>query len=364
MRVLYLFDGLARGGRERRFVQLIKGLNKRGYYDLYLINTRNIIEYKEIFNYNIHIEFIDRHKRDFLKSLIERINEISPDIVQPWIDVSAAHLDLVYFFLKRRPIYISSFIADCNYSRHSILSKIVMRIAYWLSDYVISNSEAGLDNYKVKGHKRVCIHNGFDFDRLKNVGLNSNIKKELGITTRYIVSMIARMQNNKDFSMYIYAAINILQKRRDVTFLAVGSGPMEEKWRKEVPSQFKNKIIFTGRRDDVDEILNVTDVSVLCSNAQIHGEGISNTILESMASGVPVIATIGGGTIEIVDETTGFLILPKDINDLEEKINLLLDNSDLRENMGKASEYKIKKYFSLEYTTSQYINLYNKSINK
>lgn len=56
MRILYLFDGLVRGGRERRFVQLIKGLNKVGYNDLYLINTRNIIEYTEIYNYNINID--------------------------------------------------------------------------------------------------------------------------------------------------------------------------------------------------------------------------------------------------------------------------------------------------------------------
>lgn len=216
-----------------------------------------------------------------------------------------------------------------------------MRIAYWLSTYVISNSEAGLNNYKVKGHKRVCIHNGYDFERQKGIGVN-NIKEELGINTKYIVSMIARMQNNKDFSMYIKAAINILKNRDDVTFLAVGSGPMEDKWRKEVPEDFCDRIIFTGRRDDIDEILNITNISVLCSNANIHGEGISNSILESMASGVAVIATSGGGTAEIVDKSTGFLIPPKDINSLIKYINLLLDNDDLREKMSKASRNKIK----------------------
>lgn len=358
-----MFDGLARGGRERRFVQLVKGLNKFGYTDLFLINTRNIIEYREILDYSIHVEFIDRHKKNFYFKLLKRINEIRPDIVQPWIDVNAAHLDLVYYFLKKRPVYISSFIADCNYVKHSFVSKVAMRIAYKLSNYVISNSKAGLDNYCVKGNKRVCIYNGYDFERLNKIG-KKDIRKELGIATKYVVSMIARMQTNKDFSMYIQSAIKILSRRNDVTFLAVGGGPMQAVLQKEVPIDLKNKIIFTGNRDDVDEIYHITDISVLCSNASVHGEGISNTILESMAFGIPVVATNGGGTVEIVDNSTGFLILPKDIDSLSEKISFLLDNKDLRIKMGKAAEYKIKNCFSLEYMTKQYIDLYNKSIKK
>lgn len=358
MRILFMFDGLGRGGRERRFVQLVKGLNEAGYKDLYLINTRDIVEYKEILDYDIHIEFMDRHKKSFFMKLIRRINMIQPDVIQPWIDVNAAHLDIAYCFLKHKPVYISSFIADCNYFKHSLWSKIAMRISYWLSRYVISNSEAGLDSYGVKGKKRVCIHNGFDFDRLKNLKGNK-VKDELSIKTRFVVSMIARMQNNKDFSTFIKAAKKILEVRDDVTFLAVGDGPMESLWKKEVPHDLKNKIIFTGKRDDVDDILHVTDISVLCSNAETHGEGISNTILESMASGIPVIATRGGGTSEIVLENeTGFLITPKCDEELAIKIEQLLDSDTLRMNMGMNSYQRIKKYFSLGYSTEQYLKIY------
>lgn len=354
-----MFDGLVRGGRERRFVQLVKGLNNAGHNDLYLINTRDIIEYKEIFNYNINVYFLDRHKKGFYFSLIKQINTIKPDIVQPWIDVNAAQLNIVYWFLRRKPFYISSFIADCNYRKHSFISKLAMRIAYILSDFVISNSEAGLDNYRVNKTKRICIHNGYDFERLKTVG-KKNYRKKYNISSKYIVAMIARMQNNKDFSMYINAAAMVLADRNDVTFFAVGSGPMENTWRKEVPPIYKDRIIFTGRIDDVDELLRITNISVLCSNASVHGEGISNSVLESMAMGIPVIATNGGGTAEIIDNSTGFLINPKDVKSLAERINLLLDNEFLRLKMGEASKIKIRKYFSLECTTKQYIDLYNK----
>ena len=134
---------------------------------------------------------------------------------------------------------------------------------------------------------------------------------------------------------------------------------MESAWKKEVPVNLTSHIVFTGRRDDVDEILHISDISVLCSNPETHGEGISNSILESMASGVPVIATIGGGTAEIVDNNvTGYLIKPKDIDDLSKKIVYLLENEKLRHKMGKSSRDKIEKYYSLEYMTEQYVNLY------
>lgn len=359
MRILFMFDGLGCGGRERRFVQLIKGLNKNEYNDLYLINTRNIIEYEEIFDYNIHIELINRHKKGFYYSFIKRINEIKPDVIQPWTDVNALHLDIAYFFLQKKPIYISSFIADCNYFKHSLWSKCAMRVAYWLSRYVISNSVAGLNSYKVTDQeKRICIHNGFDFERLLHLQ-KCNIKKELKIETKFIVSMIARMVDNKDFPMYIKAAHEVLKQRDDVTFLAVGTGPLEKTFREEVPVEIMNKVIFTGRRNDIDNILHVTDISVLCTNSEIHGEGISNTILESMASSVPVIATVGGGTSEIVDDgKTGFLIPSKNHIVLSQKIMYLLNNDGIRKQMGKVSEDKIRKEFSLETTTKQYIDLY------
>lgn len=359
MRILFMFDGLGRGGRERRFVQLIKGLNKAGFTDLFLINTRNIIEYQDISNYDIQIEYINRKTIKGILSIINQINEIKPDIIQPWTDVNAAILNIAYPFLKKRPTYISSFIADCNYSKHPLWSKIAMRIAYYLSTYIVSNSLAGFNSYKVKGKKCYCIYNGFDFDRLKSVP-NENLKHELNIKTQYTISMIARMKNNKDFSMYIKAADIILKQRNDITFLAVGTGPMEQEWEKEVPDQFKDKIIFTGQRNDVDDILRITDISVLCTNSEIHGEGISNTILESMAFGIPVIATIGGGTAEIIkDKETGILIPPKDYEALSHEILNLLDNTMQRERMGKAAQKRIIEKFSLESMTHQYINIYS-----
>ena len=131
MRILFLIDGLGSGGMQRRFVQLVKGLNEAGYTDLYLINTRDIVGYTEIFDYSINYEFMDRKKLGFAFKFVFRVREINPDIIQPRIDISAAWTNIAYYFCKKKPIYIGAFIADCNYFKHALWSKIVMRWAYF-----------------------------------------------------------------------------------------------------------------------------------------------------------------------------------------------------------------------------------------
>lgn len=358
MRILFLIDGLGRGGMQRRFVQLVKGLNEHGYTDLFLINTRDIWDYKEILGYDIRREFMDRRARGFIFRFINRVKEIKPDIIQPWSDVDAAYANIAYCFCKKKPAYVSAFIADCNYFKHDAKSKVVMRWAYWLSRYVVSNSVKGLESYKVPQGKRKCIHNGFDFDRL-GWHSDADIRKELGISTRFVVSMLARMQPNKDYPTYIRAACMVLAQRNDVTFLAVGGGELEEEYKAMVPIEHARRIIFTGKRDDIEAVLRASDLSVLCTNANRHGEGVSNSILEAMAFSLPVIATAGGGTAEIIDDgETGFIITPADSTALSEKVQALLNNDELRRRMGIASFEKIKNEFSLGYATQQYIDLY------
>ena len=84
-----------------------------------------------------------------------------------------------------------------------------------------------------------------------------------------------------------------------------------------------------GRQSDVESIINISNICVLTTNVKIHGEGISNSILEYMAMGKPVIASCGGGTNEIVeDAVTGFLISPLSPRELAEKIEILIDNPE------------------------------------
>jgi len=114
-------------------------------------------------------------------------------------------------------------------------------------------------------------------------------------------------------------------------------------------------------RNDIDAIIKISDIGVLCNNPLYGEEGLSNSLIEFMAFGKPVIATKGGGTNELISNyETGFLIEPQNPVELASKINLLLNNRTLFTNIGQNAKMSIQTKFSLDKMTDTYIQLYNK----
>ena len=89
-------------------------------------------------------------------------------------------------------------------------------------------------------------------------------------------------------------------------------------------------------------------------------EGLPRTVLEAMASGLPVVASCVDGTPEVVKESlTGFLVNPDDIDSYINKLEVLIKDKNLRIKMGKDGREKVKKYFSYNNIIKKTINLYN-----
>jgi glycosyltransferase involved in cell wall biosynthesis len=170
--------------------------------------------------------------------------------------------------------------------------------------------------------------------------------------------MVAGFRYHKDYDSLIEAALSILVWRDDVTFVCVGDGPEFERVKRRAGGN--NKIIFTGRRNDVESLVDLFDIGILLTDLDKHGEGISNSIMEYMALRKPVIATDGGGTKELVTEgETGFLIPQKSPSLLAEKIDELLNDDKLRELMGAKGEQKIREEFSIAKMIRGHVSLYN-----
>lgn len=96
--------------------------------------------------------------------------------------------------------------------------------------------------------------------------------------------------------------------------------------------------------DEVLQRLQVSDIMVLSS----HEEGISNAVLEAMASGLPVVTTSVGGMTEVItDGVEGFVVPPRDIEALQQSLDLLVQDAELRHRMGQAARQRVEKEFSL-----------------
>lgn len=359
MRISFILDTFGGGGKERRCLQLIQGLNREGYRDIQVIIVNDTVRYPALFETQAEICILDRKTKNL--NILQTRNELKnlfqvfkPEIVQSWGWISS------FLSISLKPSFkyklIGSFVADVFGTRALSLKALYP----FFCDKVVGNSQAGLYAYKVPRKKSVLIYNGFNEKRFDTQVDKKGKKDELEIMTPYVVAMIATFWKTKDWRCYLLSAKKIIEQRDDITFLAIGDGPDWEMCNSLIENGEKQRILMLGRRSDTDEILQICDITILVSSL---GEGVSNSIVESMAFGVPVIATNSGGTPEIVkDGINGILLNNNDVTELVEKINYLINNTIIRKEMGENASKTIKESFSLRAMTQKYINLYKSLI--
>lgn len=361
MKVLLLIDSLVSGGRERRLVGLIKRLKDLPDFEMMLVLFSNKIHYKEIHNYGIPIIVLERKpKRNPLVfyRLFKICQEWRPNLLHSWGIMSAIWAIPSSILLRIKLINGNIYDAPTNMP---FFDKRLFRARFTFpfSAVVVGNSKSGLEVYHVPKSKGICVYNGFDFDRLLNVSEENAVREKFGIKTKKVVGMVGAFFDRKDYNTFLKAAIIVLKERKDVTFVSVGDGPNLKECKELVPPQLSPYCIFTGSQTDVESIINVFDIGVLSTNSMVHGEGISNSLLEYMAFEKPVIASKGGGTHEIVlDKETGILVPPFSAETMAGQINYLLENPKEAEGMGQKGKKRIYEKFNLSKMTEVYVELY------
>jgi len=351
-------DSMKFGGKERRMAELLKVLPERNIHaELVLFKTPPP---KIPYGINVKIQIINRWvKKDpfIFFRLFAICKKFRPDIIHSWGSMPSVYAFPICKLLNIK--LINAMITNANTPRFLSSEWIRSKLTFPFSDIIVSNSLAGLKAYNVLKGKSFCIYNGFNFDRIKNLKSQKNIREKFNITTEHIVGMAAIFDLKKDYNTYFNAALKILKKRNDVTFLAIGGGELLESFKYKPEYQNKN-IVFTGDQHDVESIISILSIGVLCSNFKVHKEGISNSLLEYLALGIPVIATYGGGTNEIIiNNKNGFLIEPYDVDALANKIQLLLNEPHLCKKFAANGKEMINKNFSIERMVNKTIEIYN-----
>lgn len=359
MRIIHFIESLRSGGKERQLVELLKGLVNTPGIENELIVMSDDIHYSYIDELGIPIHrLLRKSRRDpsvFLR-LYQLLKKREPDILHSWGAMCSIYalpsskllpIKFINGFLRSAPPSLS--IRNMGWRR--------AKLTFPFSHAIVANSQAGLDAYQAPPHKSFCIHNGFDFTRIKNLPEKETIRKKYNIKSRYIVGMVATFSPNKDYATFFRAALKILANRADITFVMIGDGSTRASLQSQIPHEFHEKFCFLGRLKQVEEVINLFNIGVLAT----YTEGISNTIMEYMALAKPVIATNCGGNQEIViNGVTGFLVPCADADTLAINISILLDNEDLAREFGQAGQQRLHENFSLEQLTQKHIALYNK----
>lgn len=232
------------------------------------------------------------------------------------------------------------------------------------SDRIFAVSKAVLDNFGIYGgdlSKSQVFYNGIDLDlfapNLNNNGrANFALKREFSIPEEAkVVTHIARVDPNKGQEALVYAAELVLKVEPSVYFLLVGDnntlrfqGYKDRVLKIIRERNLKDRVIFAGRRDNIQDIINISDVIVLNSIYEAH----PGVICESSACGKPVVASKVGGIPELVkDGVTGCLVPPQDVKALTDSLLHLLSDTGCRENMGLMGRKYMEESFNINYLT-------------
>ena len=206
------------------------------------------------------------------------------------------------------------------------------------------------------------IHNGIDPKRFTRA--NKNQKNQ---NADFIVGTIGHLAPIKGHDIFIRAAFNILQKRRNVRFIIVGEDKSRSgENRREIESliaslNLQSNVEISGWTNDVRPFLQKFDLFVSAARSEPFGL----VILEAMAARIPVIATRSEGATEIIeDETSGILIPPENHEKMAQAILDLADDSARRELLGNAGRKRVEDYFSLEKMVSETEEFYRRVLQK
>lgn len=252
--------------------------------------------------------------------------------------------------------------------------KRAQRLMCRLAHCIVVNAEAVRQWLVEEGFQRdriVVIRNGVDLSRFETRGDGPRLRRELGLPQGApIVAVVSRLHEMKGLDYFLQAAAAVAGRYPDVRFLIVGDRyglkdravVREDAYQSELERLathlgIAHRVVFTGFRMDIPELLAEVAVSVLPSLS----EGLSNSLLESMAAGVPVVATRVGGSPEAVEDgVSGLLVPPRDASALARGMDALLGDDARARAMGAAAGRRIADHFSLEAMTRELERLYRR----
>jgi glycosyltransferase involved in cell wall biosynthesis len=356
IRVLFVISNLEYGGAQRQVVEIVNNLDP----DRAVARVCSLSDYVPLAG--------DLRARDRLHVVSKRfkfdatvalrlarlLRTFRADVVHGVL-FDAEIASRIAGWLARTPLVVGS---ERNTDYH--LKRVQLaayRLTRSLVHLVVANSRAGAEfNQRVLGHDpgvyRV-VHNGVNVERFAPRD-GRDVRAELGIAGgEHVVGMFASFKEQKNHPLFFEAARRVLARRPRTRFLLVGeelfggmhgSGDYRRRMDAMVDALgIRERCLFPGNRRDVERLYGACDVTVLTSLY----EGTPNVLLESMACGVPVVATaVSDNPYVVPDGRVGYLTALGDPDGLADRVVGLLEDDAHRSQLGRNARAWMEEEFS------------------
>lgn len=298
------------------------------------------------------VELAARHRHDFLRifRILGALKRLRPDALL-FLALGPAPLVVPGInLLARVPrlIRVQDTVIDGMYPRVFMpLDRFMRRFTHHFITPSRFLKEIMVRTLKLNPDSVTVIPNGIDLSRFGGRAAGKAGRGALGIPGRgKVVGMIANLVPVKDHAVLLASVPKVLARVPGVHFLLIGDGPLRPRLEEEAGALgVRRSVHFLGYRSDVRDLIPLFDVLVLCSKVEIH----PISLIESMACGVPVVATNVGGIPEIVrDGKTGILVPQGDPEALAGALVSLLENPRLAGSLGENGRRSARLLFSMD----------------
>lgn len=348
LKVLHISEAQGWSGGANQLLYLAECLQKDGFENYIACPSSGELFQKVVLKKFPFLEFNPKSKMDIKQALkfSKIFNNLKFDVVHAHHPKAHNVALLAKLFSKHKPVLIVSrrvayklpenLLAKLKYKTKLVNAYIAV------CDYV----RKMLIDYGIEEDRVYTVYSGVDKKRFFKKEKDLNFKKSLGLAENdFVISLIGNFSNDKGQHILIKALSLLFEKYKFKVIFAgrlTDSNDLKNLFSKYLPLE---RGLFLGLRDDVEKILNITDISV---NPSLK-EALAGTIREAMSCGVPVIASAVGGNSELVkDGVNGYLINPGDFKELANKIENLILNENLRKEFSENALKTIDENFTVE----------------
>lgn len=371
--VVLVIDNLEYGGAQRQAVELANHIDP-SRFDIHICSLSDYVPLAD--------RMVDRERRlhvitkkwkydvTVIPRLAKLLHRLKADIVHGYLFAAEIAARLAGRLARTPLIFGSERNTDYLLKRRQL---IAYRLTRGCMDLLVANSNAGMQfDCRLFGYRpsqcRV-VHNGVDTQRFRPHDERA-LRRELGINEgEYVVGMFASFKKQKNHPLLFGAARRVLQRLPQTRLLLVGDelyGGMygSDDYKRDMDRlvdelDIRKRCLFLGNRHDVDRLYCVCDLTVLPSLF----EGTPNVALESMACGVPVIATqVSDNALIIPDGRAGYVIPLGDEAALCERICQLLEDDTRRRQMGQDARAWVESEFSIARLIDKTVRVYQDAL--
>ncbi len=205
------------------------------------------------------------------------------------------------------------------------------------------------------GKKLSLVANGVD-EQSFNPDVEGFSKQYWGFDPScFVFGIIARLSEEKGHRVLLEAFSKLHDRNENIGLLLVGDGPLKDDLINLINDLgLANKIKFGGSRTEVEQILNDLD----CYVSPSHTEGMPMSILEAMASALPIVATDVGAVGHLLRDEYGKLVSPGDVNGLAEQMQAILDEKNNIQTYGKKCRKRIEEEYCAGIQSREFARIY------